>query len=147
MNILVRDAIQGDCTAVAQLLAELGYPTSSQAVPNRMKEMDSASDGRLLCAIVDGTCVGLASLLLHPYFPTGGRICRITALVVKSEYRGCGIGSKLVLEAERIARDEGCAGVEITTAEQRQETHGIYERRGYVRTSIRFFKRLDWTKE
>lgn len=143
MNVLIRDAIPGDCNAIADLLAELGYPTSSQEVLIRIKEMEGDPRSRLLNAIVDGICVGMASLHLLPYFPTGGRICRITALVVKSEFRGRGIGSKLVLEAERIARDEGCAGVEITTAEQRQETHGIYERRGYVRTSIRFFKRLD----
>jgi GNAT superfamily N-acetyltransferase len=143
MHVLIRKATPEDCTAAAELLDELGYPTSSQEILNRIEAMESDPNGCLLNAIADGTCVGLASLHILPYFPTGGRICRVTALVVKSEFRGRGIGSKLLLEVERIARDAGCMGVEITAAVQRRETHEIYEHRGYVRASIRFFKRLD----
>lgn len=140
MEVLVRDALKEDNESIAQLLDELGYSMTPAQVSRWIEGIQAQSSDRLIVATANGRCVGVASLHILPYFPTGGNICRISALVVSSHHRGQGIGSRLIRAAEETARAEGCQGVEITTSVRRQDAHVFYERRGYRRTSLRFFK-------
>ncbi len=39
-----------------------------------------------------------------------------------------------------IAASRGCAGVELTTAEHRAGAQRFYERLGFKRTSLRYFR-------
>jgi ribosomal protein S18 acetylase RimI-like enzyme len=49
--------------------------------------------------------------------------------------QGGGIGKQVLLEAERIARDEwSCCAISMTVIVQREELIAWYERRGYRRT-------------
>jgi ribosomal protein S18 acetylase RimI-like enzyme len=86
--------------------------------------------------------VGLISAELVLYFPTGSTICRITSLVVSSQYRGHGLGQKLLSAAIDFAREHHCSGLELTSAEERVDAHRFYRRLGFSRTSFRFFRTL-----
>jgi ribosomal protein S18 acetylase RimI-like enzyme len=52
--------------------------------------------------------------------------------------QGGGIGKRVLAEAERVARESlGCARMQMTVIDCRDELIAFYERRGYVRTGIK----------
>jgi ribosomal protein S18 acetylase RimI-like enzyme len=57
---------------------------------------------------------------------------------VQPALQGAGVGKLMLLEAERVARDElGLATMRMTVIDMREELIAFYERRGYVRTGIK----------
>jgi predicted N-acetyltransferase YhbS len=138
--IVLRSATETDAHAIAALLAELGYPATEAEVGARLRGVRESRTGCVLVAQADGEVVGLVAAELVPYFPNGSTLCRITALVVAAEQRGRGIGERLVEGAAAFARERHCAGIEITSAEHRGEAHRFYQRLGFARTSLRFFR-------
>src|SRR5205823_12005722 len=87
--------------------------------------------------------IGMVAMHYTRLFHTGLRWCRVTTLVVGASDRGRGIGSRLLDTAEAAAKSAGCAGVELTCAAHRQDSHRFYRRRGYVERSLRFVKLLE----
>lgn len=62
---------------------------------------------------------------------------------VLSEYRGKGIGTKLLEYAEEIARSESVMYIQLTCGYKRVEAHKLYEKNGYIkRESDQFRKEL-----
>lgn len=52
--------------------------------------------------------------------------------------QGCGVGSRVIREAERFAREDlGLSLMRMTVIDLREELMAWYERRGYVRTGIK----------
>ena len=96
----------------------------------------------LVVARRGGAVCGLVALDFMYYLPLGTTTCRITALVVLPDARGCGVGRHLLLEAERRARAGGAARIELTSGVQRSEAHAFYRACGYSNSSVRFVKPL-----
>lgn len=67
---------------------------------------------------------------------TSGEEAYLGLLAVDPAVQGAGIGSRIIAEAERIAREEWrCARIALTTmTRHRPEMAVYYERRGYART-------------
>lgn len=138
---LVRTARAGDAASIAALLRALGYATSEEEARERLLRAMEQSCSRVLVAQENGALIGCLSAVLFAYFPDGSTICRITALVVAAAHRRRQAGTALLDAAARFAAENGCSGVEVTTLEGRTEAHRFYERRGFVRTSLRYFRR------
>jgi GNAT superfamily N-acetyltransferase len=66
---------------------------------------------------------------------------RISALVVRSQFKGQGVGRRLVAEAEEFAWNNGCARIEITSGDHRSDAHAFYEAIGYFQDCRRFIKK------
>jgi GNAT superfamily N-acetyltransferase len=79
---------------------------------------------------------------VYRYFHTEGLVCRVTVLVVHSDYRRSGIGHALMVWAESWSREQGCDRVEITARKERSDSLGFLLKLGYEDTSRRFFKHL-----
>ena len=141
MSVTVRDATTADAAAVVGLLGELGYPTPPGEAAKRMLRIGE----RVLLAESDGLVVGLASLTNGPMLEHARPVARVTALVVHAPARGLGVGRRLMARVEELARDAGCAGIELTSAirPERDAAHRFYEMLGYERTSYRFWRTLD----
>ena len=139
--VWIRPIEQKDALAVAELLVELGYPTTEKGVHDRI----ASAHGRALStfafvADVDDRVVGCISGYVAPYFPRGSLLCRVTALVVTSAERAHGIGKALMAAAAEHARKSGCAALEVTTSEDRARAHRFYESIGFVHTSRRYLR-------
>jgi GNAT superfamily N-acetyltransferase len=50
------------------------------------------------------------------------------------------LGRRLVAEAEEYAWNNGCAWIEVTSADHRSDAHAFYEAIGYVQDCRRFVK-------
>jgi GNAT superfamily N-acetyltransferase len=136
----IRPAQPGDVPAIARLLNDLGYPSSSREVRERLGSLDS-------CDRVFVTDGGLIALHRIPRVAEGGALMRITALVVAPERRGQGVGRALLHTAEETARQWGCDLIEVSSGRraERDAAHAFYSAMGFedsVARSVRYWKRL-----
>jgi len=142
MAVTLRPAREADAEQVASLMTELGYPSTAEGVKDCLRGSLSSQTSCCLVAQADDEVIGIMSAELIPYFPTGSTICRVTSLVVSSQHRSRGVGEKLMAAAATFARERGCSGIEVTSAERRVNAHRFYQRLGFARTGFRFFQTL-----
>jgi N-acetylglutamate synthase-like GNAT family acetyltransferase len=142
MHLEIRDAHLRDAERVAQLIGELGYPTSSEAVARRLVRLTASEADRCVVAVLDGTIVGMATVHASLTIVDDAMVAKLSAIVVDERYRQRGIGEALVSALEAEALRQGCALLFLTTAETRAEAHAFYHRLGFEETGRRFAKRL-----
>lgn len=142
INPDIRYLVIGDAEPVAQLITELGYPTTPEAMETRLESILTDSNYMTFVADVDGTVVGVAGAVLDRYYEKDGIYSRLAVLVVSSTAHGTGIGGQLVKAVERWSASKGAREVIVNSSLHRAEAHGFYERRGYSRTGYRFVKPL-----
>ena len=91
----------------------------------------STEDSRVLAAEASGEVIGFVAFHVLPRFETDERFARIVALVVDPGVRARGIGRQLMVEAERIAAEEGAAFLEVTAGHHRPDARKLFESLGY----------------
>ena len=111
----VRRAAEADAAAIAELLGQLGYPSSDEQVRTRLERFE-----------------------LMP----GAEACRVTALAVAPNARRRGVGLALMEAAEALAREQGCFRVEVTCRSDRHAAHALYRDLGFEERRHRFAKEL-----
>lgn len=141
-GVRFREAKLADAPHLARLIEALGYPCEVGEAERRIRRVNASPRQALILAEIDREVCGLLALDFMFYLPLGRDTCRITALVVDESQRKHGIGRALLRHAEAVARREGVARIELTTAEHRVEAHAFYVRCGYEQSSLRFVKRL-----
>jgi N-acetylglutamate synthase-like GNAT family acetyltransferase len=142
MAVTIRNARPRDAGVLAQLLVQLGYPTSTEAVSARMARLAASTADRLVVAELDNEVVGVASLHLSLSVEHDEPAAKLSAIVVDERHRGRGVGEALVKALEAEARERGCALIFLTTAERRKDAHAFYRRLGFQETGRRFAKSL-----
>lgn len=139
----IRNAVPGDAEPIGELITELGYPTTTAEMADRLTAILSDPKYVTLVAETDGQVIGVAGATLDRYYEKDGIYSRLAVLAVSSTARGLGIGSRLVEAIERWSAGQGAREAFVNSGFQRGDAHGFYERRGYSRTGFRFAKRLD----
>jgi ribosomal protein S18 acetylase RimI-like enzyme len=141
-NAVIRTARVSDAQALAELLSQLGYPSTTGFVQKKLKKV-SKKDDRVMVATLHGEVVGFVSCHIVPLIHQSGNLCRITALVVADGFRNSSIGRKLMNAVERYAQTRRCIKIEVTSGQHRSQAHRFYGRLGYREVSRRFLKDLD----
>ncbi|WP_198670166.1 GNAT family N-acetyltransferase [Dyella sp. C9] len=139
----VRAATPDDAERLAALVGELGYPTTGEAMRERLATMSHPASDAVLVAEEGGVVLGCISLHLSPMLHVEGRVGRITTLVVDEHQRGQGIGRVLLDAAHAWFARHGCRTVELTSGIRRERAHRFYESNGYTRRSVRFVRQID----
>ncbi len=142
IEIVIRDAEKDDCEAIAYLLAELGYPNTSQFAAKKIRKLSKKIKNRVLVATADNRVAAVLSLHILPLLHQAGDLCRITAIVVSKDYQGRNIGCRLMDIAEAYAQSNRCIKIEVTSGDHRNEAHSFYRQLGYKEVSRRFVKLL-----
>jgi GNAT superfamily N-acetyltransferase len=132
-----------DASRVAELLGQLGYPTSQQAAARRLRALAESRDDGVWVAERDGTVVGLVAIHVSGALEYDGAVAKVSALVVDEAARRQGVGEQLMALAEHQARERGCILLFLTTAERRKDAHAFYRKLGLEETGRRFVKTLD----
>ena len=137
----IRDATTTDAEDLASLLEDLGYPTAAPEVVARLAAVEGGG-GRTLVLDDGGRILGLASVtrcvMLHRRRP----VAILTALVVRGEVRGRGLGRRLVAEVETVAREWNCETVELTSRYGRRDAHDFYRSLGFESHSRKFAREV-----
>ena len=142
MTPRIRPAEPADAPALVPLLAQLGYPAAAEAVAARLAALLGSPRDAVLVAEAEGALLGVLALHWGGMLHLAGPVARIGTLVVAEAARSRGIGAALVRTAEALARRQGCALIELTTARERERTHAFYAAQGYAVSSLRLHKPL-----
>jgi GNAT superfamily N-acetyltransferase len=138
----IRAARDQDAAVLAELIAELGYPTDEAAVVQRLGGLRDAGD-IVLVATVRDVPVALVTVHVTPVLHRPAPVGRLTAVVVSERVRGQGVGRTIVEAAERLLAERGCEMIELTSNRSRTDAHAFYEHLGYEATSLRFRKLIE----
>jgi GNAT superfamily N-acetyltransferase len=132
-RITIRTATSGDAEAVADLLTQLGYPTTAADARERIAYLGSEHDAILLA--IDGAQVcGMATVHILPVIHYTGTMARVTAFVVDANCRGRGVGKILLAAIREFASVRKVHRIEVVSGNHRPQAHAFYEGAGYKRT-------------
>jgi GNAT superfamily N-acetyltransferase len=142
-TILIREIALIDAAVASQLCAELGYPTAVDLMEERIGMVTCSRDHSVYVACMLQTVVGWIDVCISHHLSTG-LYGEIGGLIVSGEYRGSGIGRKLIARAEQWVADQGVTRMVVRSRTAREEAHRFYLRAGYsmTKTSAVFSKEL-----
>ncbi len=140
--IEIREAKLSDAGAVAQLMCELGYPTTAVEMEQRLTSILANSSYKTLIAIVDGRACGMIGTIVQSSYEHNDPGGRILALAISQTMRRRGIGRALIATAEKDFAQKGIRRVALNTRLVREDAHKFYESLGYERNGWRFVKNL-----
>lgn len=138
----IRHPTPDDVSFLAQLMTELGYPTSIEDMAARMTAVGERTDHAVFVAVEDAVVAGMVAVSTSPSLYRNDLQGAIVALVVSSRFRGRGIGSLLVERGEGWLRANGVGYVTVKPSRHREDAHRLYTRLGYEHSGLRFSKNL-----
>ena len=138
---LVRPATEADAASMSVLFAQFEHPTPAEPIPARLARLLS-HDGQALVASDDTGLLGIATTQIVWSLVEDAPRALLTALVVREDTRGRGVGRALVTAVEHWARERGAERVVVTTALRRAGAHAFYERLGFEFTGRRYVKSI-----
>jgi ribosomal protein S18 acetylase RimI-like enzyme len=144
-TLQVRPVRPDELAAVAELTAGIyrAEGLSSDDYEPALRDVASrAETATVLVAVQDGRLVGAVTVAtrLGPWAEQavpGEAVVRM--LVVAAEARGTGVGEALMRAAVERSREDGCSLVRLSSQDESQAAHRLYERLGFVRVPS-----LDW---
>jgi GNAT superfamily N-acetyltransferase len=147
-TISVRAARPEDCPSIAQMIRDLA---AFQGVGDRVHvtaeglHQDGFGPQRKFEALIAeqrGRHVGLAMFQEHYSVWDGASVLQITDMFVDEGVRGTGVGFRLSLEVARIARDRGCAGLQLNMVHANPSRDSL-DRMGFFHQDDLLHYRLD----
>ena len=102
-ELRIRVAGTEDVAALANLVTELGYPSSVEDMRQRFEGISSDPSYETFVVESGEEVVGMVGIHLERTYEADGSCARIMALVVSSEHRGQGTGQALISAAEEWA--------------------------------------------
>jgi GNAT superfamily N-acetyltransferase len=120
----------GHAPDVQKLSEQLGYPLSLTETERNIKEMLTAKDHVAFAALYNEKLVGwihaFRCLVLegNPFIEIGG-------LVVDEDYRGKGVGKKLVESIRNWCLENGFYDIRVRSNVKRKEAHKFYTATGF----------------
>ena len=137
-TVTLRSATEDDLRAVVDLTvafyAEDGFETASRsALGDRLATFLSQPDAGLTVAATRDLTVGFALTTMRLILESG-LVAELQDLYVVPEYRGRGIGSALISDAARWARDNSAAMLEVVIAPNGRDVGDLdrfYESSGF----------------
>ena len=138
INISDSEAIQKICKTA------LGYDVDISTVSNQINKLSCDNKNHILAVYEDENTkkvIGFihAQVYESVYSDTG---LNILGLAVDPDFRGNGVGKKLIGYIEKYAMDNGISFIRLNSANHRVEAHKFYENMGYKSDKLqkRFIK-------
>jgi GNAT superfamily N-acetyltransferase len=140
----IRDATSADIPAMADLITQLGYPTTPDQMATRFARLSAEPNQRTLLAEDDLGPVGLIGLFKHQSWEYDDPFVRILALVVSSRARHQGVGEALIGAAERWAAEIGATRLVLNCGNrpERAIAHQFYPAMGFKIVTTGYSKTL-----
>jgi ribosomal protein S18 acetylase RimI-like enzyme len=151
-EISIRNATRDDVAEIVRMLADdfLGNKRERYEEPlpesyyRAFEEIDRDENNELVIVEHEGKIIGTLQLTFIPSISfQGGKRAQIESVRVDSDYRGKGIGRKLMLWAIERAREEKCLFVQLSTNNERTDAHRFYFDLGFTASHTGMKLRLD----
>jgi GNAT superfamily N-acetyltransferase len=140
----IRPAVLKDAAEIAELSAELGYPTPQKETRERLQRIQGHSEHAVfVMENRDGLIVGWVHAYLR-WLLISGLTVDIGGIVIRETHRRRGLGKKLLQHIETWACSQGCNKVILYSGMQRTTAHLFYPEIGYtrVKSSWKYEKEL-----
>ncbi len=139
----IRKATIDDIDSVYSLICDLENQGLDRVAFDTIYRFNiNISETIYLVAEIDGRVVGFLSIHIQHILHHSKSTCELQELNVFNEYRSFGIGTQLMREAERIAKELGLEEIELTTKVYRKRAQEFYVRLGYTNSHLKFVKKL-----
>lgn len=140
---MYRKATFQDWPAVHRLICEMEEKELPQAEFCQIFRAQTQDD-RYYCLLweQDGQVTGMLNLRFEGQLHHAERIAEILEFSVAAPCRNQGTGRALFAQACQIARQKGCAQLEVACNQLRTSTHRFYRREGMHEFHFKFSKRL-----
>jgi ribosomal protein S18 acetylase RimI-like enzyme len=147
----IRDAHQDELAEIGEIrvgayLAD-GFLSPTSGYAPRLRELGADGLGPVLVA-ADDTAGELAGTVMLQVWPEGGEVVKgpgeaeIRALAVRPDFRGAGVGRKLLAAVIERARKLGVEHLVLLTQPEMKAAHHLYDEAGFARLPER-----DWSPE
>ena len=147
MNATIDFATADDLEPMADLLAEL-FTLESDFEPERRKQiaglrliLNNREVGQLFVLRVDGRVAGMANALFTVSTAEGRRVILLEDVIVKSAYRGTGLGRRLVEHILAWAAANGLPRVTLLADKDNAPALAFYERLGFEHSAMRVLRK------
>lgn len=133
MDIIYRSATIDDAADMAVLNTQLGYPTASASLKQRLKKVLALPDNIIFVAELNHKVVGWTNVRINCTIESG-TAGEIWGLIVDEIYRGKGIGKELIQRAKQWTKQQGVNKLKVRTNVKRKDAHRFYFREGFTET-------------
>jgi GNAT superfamily N-acetyltransferase len=139
VGLTVRLAVAGDAAQMSELFTQFEHPSPAEPIPARLDRV-IAHNGQAFVAEGETGLLGVATTQIMWSLVEDEPRLMLTALVVREDTRGQGVGRALIAAIEAWGRARGAARVVVTTALRRAGAHAFYERLGFELTGRRYVR-------
>lgn len=129
----LRDYIAGDETAVLQLvkeaLAQYGLTVDPEKTDADLSDIQAAylsGGGAFRILECDGEVAGSYGLC-----PITRHTCELRKMYLRPSLKGCGMGTRLLEDALRLAKELGFSEITLETNTRLKEALGLYRKHGF----------------
>ena len=147
MEIEIAQAESGDLGQLADLLAEL-FTLENDFCPDREKQLrglrlilDNPSLGKLFVLRDQGRVAGMANVLNTVSTSEGCRVAVLEDVIVRDEYRGKGLGRRLVEHVLAWAKTDGMTRVTLLADRDNKAALGFYRKLGFEHSHMVVLRR------
>ncbi len=139
-DLSFRDAVAADIPIVLALsdagaVGGLSPDPSTYSDPRYLAAFAAIADSphhRLIAAEHLGEVIGTLQLSFIPGLPRFGMMRGVIENVhIRSDLRGSGFGSQMLVWAVQQCRDAGCGVAQLTSNKQRHDAHRFYSKLGF----------------
>ena len=143
MELNYRSANSEDLEGLVALLSNdpLGSKREDLSTPlneayvQAFEAIERDSNNELLIVELENRLVGMLQLTFIPYLThIGSWRCLIEGVRIHSNFRGQGFGEQMFQYAIELAKNKGCAMVQLTSDKQRPDAIRFYEKLGFQAT-------------
>lgn len=141
---MIRYAKVGDAEQMAHLMHDLGYPSTTNQMKDRLQTIGKKEDYQTFVWEEDEELLGMVGVIFNVAYHTDDPHGRVIAFVVREDRQGNGIGRKLMEEAESWGKEKGAKIMMLNSGnrEERAKTHAIYQYYGFIGKATGFYKNL-----
>jgi ribosomal protein S18 acetylase RimI-like enzyme len=141
-TVSIREATIADAESIARLVTELGYPTSSEQMRERLDVILKDEGYTTLVAFDPESIRAFIGMRVGPLYEADEFCGQIMALAVAKDHQRGGMGRMLMETAESHLNERGVRIVVVMSGTHRADAHAFYKRLGYALTGNRFKKVL-----
>ncbi|WP_131783686.1 GNAT family N-acetyltransferase [Legionella gresilensis] len=133
LDITIRKALIEDAPSFLPLIEQLGYPLSLEILKAQFEVFTKQDGYEIFLAEKAGIVVGWVAWSKSYLFVSPTTRIHIEGLVVDKNFRGEGIGRKLMEKAEEFAKQSSPCIVDLTSGLRRAKdgSHDFYQSMGY----------------
>lgn len=134
-EIIIRTASMSDASAIANLSNRLGYPVIKEDTEKYLRLLKSSKKDIVYVAVSDNEVIGWMHIFKTVRVESG-IFCEIGGLVIDEEFRGKGIGKRMIEKARIWCKENGSDKLRVRSNVKREAAKNFYFHEGFRQKKV-----------